>query len=1349
MALNFTFSEDGHAVFYHDFRVYISGVDVSESCSGNIDVSLAGRDGTNTCSLQLSNAEDQWLLTAKNLGLGEYAEISEPERWKTGGDYQYGESGKKAVYDYKRNNPINALDELTQSHRWPFFPNGPVFHKHDPMRVFIHNPLTYHHDEWLPLFTGFCDNISFDDDYVQGGRSINITAYCIRGIMQKQRVQMNPVILGENQVDTDLYGKSGDGQGTQEVGIFGDLYVNNQNLNHPIAKRTLYEAFTMLILGYWPDDQHTSEDRSSLKYNLPILNKLGRRVKGIGAFLPGFVCNFKSSAEGLVTTEEMTNFTNARGEPLEGFNSLEDWYRLCLFGQLLELGGIDASDRLQPGTALLDPNYASMITDSYITQAMLSAGPAIREAMDNGEFTQEDVAAALTAKQAELELEAKQRIAATQATVPLAPITNEAGEEQEPEVITIGPWYNPQAIIGQQAVQDIMLAEVAAGAEPFSEEDLIMLEEQHTQTEVESDAGPIPLISDGTLSYDREFIPLSLVERIGQGTTYDGPYSPLRGRLHFLLPANGLNTRQIIEYTQDTGADTRSWSSRYDVLNEIAVGIDYQWWATPIGDIVVEFPMYDFYPGQFGVFGRGLIASKQLISSSIGDENGNVVTGIVISGGMAHTPENEGQTGISQVKEAIFTKTLAARCGINIPTVSVPFTFNKDVLAYLGYIEFQKQLAQANRAGAQFSYRPFLLPNKPFVIAERSRFSVINDVSTSIGIHETATTSVTLQYVRAMNADGSVRFITGSCGMPISYNLLTADTRNVLEEQTAEAASEQAKADEDHAKQQRRKQLIAANIAEVEADPKFQPLIRGEGVNYNVYYFDSQAESDEGIKQACWDAVLAAENEVAQEFALPESERPFSNAELLVEYDSAQKETGNVVDSSTQKEPNPPPETVICTPEEILRLQPSPRHSSGTGLPLIGAEGFNRSGTGVYLWPEIGKVTDGGSTSGGTAGSTGGASGSAASGTIGTTGSSGSATSGAEAPVIYCDDESSDISTLAEDFRAAVEQWMAYVENDLSYVINITRAQASRPNNGDCNSPQVDYHAAQSAIDFELLRSDGSKHDLYASGVTTAGTAYQEAGGVCIQFGLRWGGTLSPILPYHVDSGALEGIDPGHDAPKACEEVACQLPEKNVIQFQRSVDAAEINVPADLIQQATQTIGISRATLLAITAIESSGSNPNVVNFGCDDYNKAVSTGQQVPCTVALGDLFSKIASETNYAAFEYAYKKNPTVAVKCTAWGAFQVRDPVGNGLASSAANWYQRWNSEDKWRISIELLIKWFAPKVYKEAAQQAERDGGTVEAWIPFAKRYNGPRGTDPGEDYHKKLACAYNYALTKSA
>jgi ribosomal protein L11 len=202
------FKEYKNVVFYHEFRVFIFGTDVTPWVTSKVGIKYADRDGVNICSFSISNVNRVFEYTESNLQ-GEFRlsdinpETNEAKAY--GPEARYSEFAKASIINYKRSSPSNKSFEFGVQtgiaeaqgdggivDTFQFHIGSLVFHKMDPVRVFVKNPFSLDDEEWVCGFTGYIDSKPFAQNYVNGESTINLTCQDIRMKMQVMRTQTNP-----------------------------------------------------------------------------------------------------------------------------------------------------------------------------------------------------------------------------------------------------------------------------------------------------------------------------------------------------------------------------------------------------------------------------------------------------------------------------------------------------------------------------------------------------------------------------------------------------------------------------------------------------------------------------------------------------------------------------------------------------------------------------------------------------------------------------------------------------------------------------------------------------------------------------------------------------------------------------------------------------------------------------------------------------------------------------------------------------------------------------------------------------------------------------------------------------
>jgi len=705
------FVEQKNQVFNHDLLVFINGVDVTQYVVDTLNINIVDKDGWNEANFALNNAQNNFVISLENLGFNNDLEGSFRSS-NIPGESKYSEFAKREIIKYKQDEKRNPFVNIAQmaivgaaitqgitdfdtekagkqvqaittqtkpryvadqakaaqrdgksserlttpddgsltDRRWQLGFQSVVFHKHDPIRIFRKNPIRST-DEWMPAFTGYLDQISYDTNYINGLSTIKISCYDIRALAANMRVQETSV--------TSLVNPRALFQGTEagSASLFSDL-INPTSTGHPLQAKKFEDVMEFIITG-------TSTQEKDLR-NAFGASKFRR---GIGDFTVGERINYNpgDSSKGILP------------------DPLEHWHALCLFG----------TDGKVFRSGVLNPNDI---------QAQEDAGT--RETIS--QLEELEALGVLTAAELKDLQDAKDSLAAR--TPPKGPST----------ATKQGVWKR--------------------GLDR---------------------------------SFDRRFLTEVEARTIGANTTHDGEWAPHKQFVHFLLPGEGTGAKNLLQAdVQNVSSNQLDFRSRLDIMQDFAARIDYQFWVSPIGDFIVEFPQYDFFPEDYGEYKTVFQVDKHLRSDVIQDEAGDMTTVIVAHGRIR--PENEANTQDSiQPKAVVVSPMMMMRYGVIEHELTLPFISNTESLARIAVIEFQKLLAATNRMDMEFNYRPFILPNRPIEHMERKRMGLTTAVQNNITVFQEGMTNITTRYVRRQifRKDGvpAYLFISSGTSMPITY----------------------------------------------------------------------------------------------------------------------------------------------------------------------------------------------------------------------------------------------------------------------------------------------------------------------------------------------------------------------------------------------------------------------------------------------------------------------------------------------------------------------------------------------------------------------------------------------------
>jgi hypothetical protein len=322
---------------------------------------------------------------------------------------------------------------------------------------------------------------------------------------------------------------------------------------------------------------------------------------------------------------------------------------------------------------------------------------------------------------------------------------------------------------------------------------------------------------DATGSYIRKHEPYFTskeVTQLGEATVWwedDGTPKPPMGRacpanqqLHMLLPGGGtvFNTLYSFEQAGPTMESTDlDYTDRFTLINELCNLLDYHWTVSPFGDLIFEFPMYDFFPSPgdrrpgttrstkagtaptnagpedkkhmgFQKWAGAFTLDWQLNSASYNDESGEITTILFADGPL--TLYNEGSTTASfQNRSMLFVPTLLRRLGAVTATQNFTFITKKTAICRAGLLELRRRLGRVATCEVQTVYRPFLLTNRPLYVAPRQRCGTISSVTHTMELNANAGTSASLQYIRHRDQFGNWTHVTGAENMPLDFTLMS------------------------------------------------------------------------------------------------------------------------------------------------------------------------------------------------------------------------------------------------------------------------------------------------------------------------------------------------------------------------------------------------------------------------------------------------------------------------------------------------------------------------------------------------------------------------------------------------
>jgi hypothetical protein len=716
----FTFTEERNTVYYHNIRVYIAGADVTPWLTSQVVINRADRDGIGSATFNLSNQYRAFEITQNNvtadtkgnvtanifrltdpyLPEGRYSELAKfivfsnknsgskniKHAVSTYGPIQGVSANPSQVTPAKTGQSPNTASFLgakllnggpatytnptdSATARYPFNVGSLVFHKYDPVRIFVQNPFSRgestsvtnaqvttsstgantanigaasgneststsanaNTSQWTCEFAGYIDVKPFTQNYVNGESVISVSCQDIRVLMQQMRTQTNPAASIGIANANNLLAGSGNSSivaAKANAGFFNDLVAPYSPISHILGGKTFIQSIKFLLFGVYNSSTQS--------------NAAPTTTTGAGAA--------SGSNSSVVNGPTPLTPTPASGQNV--------------------------------------PNTPIVASSGQSTTSNLGG----------------------------------------------------VGRLTEGQTVKYDP-SNPTA--GSAALEDWN-----------------------------------NLINFGV---DRRYLTYAEMLYIGSQTFDGGEWAPDNQQVFFLLPYGSNSQSNLVEYNQDGGASQRvEWATRLELLQQVCKSIDYQFYVTGMGDVVFEFPMYDFFPLHFNAVYNSLYSfGGHLIDDSVSDEGGTPISGLLVTSRStfseyANGPGNPASdptvANSLQLTRTIFSNVLASRIGMHIETHDVPGVTNQNRLTQLGMIEFNKRLAEFNKFDMNTSYRPYINVNRPIYHMVRKRIGITKTVSFTFRLREDVTLNMGLTYTRQQEQDGKFRFITGGEANPISYS---------------------------------------------------------------------------------------------------------------------------------------------------------------------------------------------------------------------------------------------------------------------------------------------------------------------------------------------------------------------------------------------------------------------------------------------------------------------------------------------------------------------------------------------------------------------------------------------------
>lgn len=262
------------------------------------------------------------------------------------------------------------------------------------------------------------------------------------------------------------------------------------------------------------------------------------------------------------------------------------------------------------------------------------------------------------------------------------------------------------------------------------------------------------------------------MEYVGNNTLPYGLFDPYNCFVHMITPPGGTEAKNLFDSQLEDLQTGFEYQNRFEFFTQLVERLDYQWFTNSMGDIVIEFPMYDFEPSIFGAYKGQLTVNNHLTACTINETANTIFSAVSASGGISSI--TGAVQGSVQYIYSAFAKSdqLAYKYGINIEEYTAPnlkTNTETDRLLKQAIIELIKSNMSVSSMEVEMCCRFALFPNKPLYCVPKHRMATISGFSYTIQINESVSCTADTIMVKKLNQDNKFINIYNSTNTPIKY----------------------------------------------------------------------------------------------------------------------------------------------------------------------------------------------------------------------------------------------------------------------------------------------------------------------------------------------------------------------------------------------------------------------------------------------------------------------------------------------------------------------------------------------------------------------------------------------------
>ena len=221
---------------------------------------------------------------------------------------------------------------------------------------------------------------------------------------------------------------------------------------------------------------------------------------------------------------------------------------------------------------------------------------------------------------------------------------------------------------------------------------------------------------------------------IGNNSDWLGVYSP-HGKavaVAYKRPKTGFGINGGISgaEVQNAAFETTTFS-RAQIITDFLTKVDYRWWISGNGDVIVDFPHYDLLPENFAGWEKYLMIEGEIWNNTYKENFAEIPSTFIIRGGWGGWSAKGSGENYHKTMEIIYQlPNVLIRNGVKIQTFSFPHVWRQKQLAMLGMIQISKVVANAVQLPMS-SLPPILVitPNCPIYLAHQDAYGLVDSTS--------------------------------------------------------------------------------------------------------------------------------------------------------------------------------------------------------------------------------------------------------------------------------------------------------------------------------------------------------------------------------------------------------------------------------------------------------------------------------------------------------------------------------------------------------------------------------------------------------------------------------------------